>query len=66
MATSCCFSCVPTAQLKTCLFYKLQRVNEQNNDHNTSLDHVLTCSFVYCHTDAFGYSVFVHVGFSAL
>lgn len=60
LANSCyvspiCFSYVSMAQCKTCLFYKLQWVNEQNNDHKTSLDHVLPCQFVSGHIDVFGY-----------
>lgn len=55
MANSCyvspiCFSCLSIAQFKTCLFCKLRRVDEQNNDYKTSLDHV-----TMCHIDVFGY-----------
>lgn len=32
----------PMTQFKTCLFYKLQRVNELNIDNKTSLDHHLS------------------------
>lgn len=67
-----CFSYVSMAQCKTCLFDKLQRVNEQNNDHKTSLDHVLDhvlpCQFVSGHIDVFGYYMvgYYAVGFGAL